>query len=154
MRTQAKSNSGAKTKKPAAASRNPKRKEYPKSPKTTIGIDLGDRKHAVCVLDRSGEVISELTIANTRESLAGLAAEYPKARVVIEVGSHSPWVSRHLSGLGLEVILANPRKMRAIFQNDRKSDEADAEILARIGRADPRLLYPVEHIGEREQRDL
>ena len=40
----------------------------------------------------------------------------------MEVGSHSPWISRFFQGLGHEVLVANQRKMRAIFKNDRKCD--------------------------------
>ena len=32
----------------------------------TIGIDLGDRRHAVCVLNQEGKIIEECTVANDR----------------------------------------------------------------------------------------
>jgi transposase len=120
----------------------------------TIGIDLGDLKHAICVLDRKGEIIDERTITNHRESLRRLAKKYPKARVALEVGSHSPWLSRFLKEMGMEVIVANARKLRAIYMNDRKSDELDARMLAKLGRVDPSLLHPIEHGSEQAQRDL
>ena len=40
-----------------------------------------------------------------------------------------------------------------IAENDDKSDEVDAELLARLGRSDPKLLRPIEHRGETAQRD-
>lgn len=123
-------------------------------PERTIGIDLGDVKHAVCVLDRDGEIVDQRTITNHRESLRRLSKKYPDARVVMEVGSHSPWVSRFMKGLGHEVLVANARKMRAIYTNERKSDELDAMMLARIGRMDPKLLHPIQHGSEQAQRDL
>lgn len=123
-------------------------------PELTIGLDLGDRKHALCVLDVRGEVIEERTITNHRESLRRLSKKYPGARLVMEVGMHSPWTSRLLERLGMEVLVANPRKLRAIYANERKSDRRDAVMLARIGRLDPELLYPVRHGSERAQRDL
>lgn len=119
-----------------------------------IGIDLGDRRHAVCVLDGTGESFEERTIPNTRASLTRLARQYPKARVAIEVGSHSPWISRLLNELGGEVIVANARKLRAIYQNERKSDALDARMLAKLARLDPSLLHPIEHVSEEAQRDL
>ena len=67
----------------------------------TIGIDLGDAKHTVCVLDGDGEVIDRRTITNHRESLRRLAKRYPGARVAMEVGGHSPWTSRFLERLGI-----------------------------------------------------
>lgn len=120
----------------------------------TLGLDLGDKRHALCVLDASGEITAESKVTNSRRALERLAKKYPGARVAMEVGSHSPWISRHLAGLGLEVIVANPRKLRAIYQNERKSDELDARMLAKMARVDPSLLYPVEHVSERCQRDL
>ena len=55
----------------------------------------------------------------------------------MEVGQHSPWISRILGELGHEVLVANPRKVRAIYTNTRKSDQNDAHMLARIARVDP-----------------
>ena len=123
-------------------------------PEHTIGIDLGDAKHTICVLDGNGKPVDRRTIPNTRDSLKRLAEKYPGARAALEVGNHSPWISRLLRELGLEVIVANPRKLRAIYTNERKSDDLDALMLARLARADPALLHPVEHGSERAQRGL
>lgn len=120
----------------------------------TVGIDLGDRKHAICVLDAEGSVLNRETIPNTRPALTALSRKHPGAPMVMEVGTHSPWVSRFLKDLGHRVLVANPRKVRAIYQNDRKSDRRDAEMLARIARTDEELLHPVEHVCEEMQRDL
>jgi transposase len=124
------------------------------SSKTTIGLDLGDRKHAVCVLAGDGEVEQEGSVPNTREDLEELSASYGGALIVMEVGMQSPWVSRFFKEWGHRVLVANPRKVRAIYQNDRKSDRRDAEMLARLARSDEKLLSPVEHGSEQAQRDL
>jgi transposase len=123
-------------------------------PSITIGLDLGDKKHSICVLNAAGDIIDERTITNHRESLRRLSQKYPGARIAHEVGTHSPWISRFLSDLGHEVLIANPRKLRAIYASDRKSDKNDARILARIARVDPQLLYPIQHGTEESQRDL
>ena len=120
----------------------------------TIGLDLGDRKHAVCVLDAKGEVYKQESITNTHASLKALSRRHPGALIAMEVGMHSPWTSRFMESLGHRVLVANPRKVRAIYQNNRKSDRKDAEMLARIARTDEKLLYPVKHVGEEMQRDL
>ena len=132
----------------------PKASDQPIETEVTIGIDMGDRKHAICAINAEGEIFDERTITNTRESLRRLSKKHPGARIIIEVGSHSPWTSRFLKDLRHEVIVANPRKFRAIYQSDRKSDELDARMLAKIGRFDPSLLYPIAHQGEQGQRDL
>jgi transposase len=121
---------------------------------TTIGIDLGDKKHSVCALDASGSIIYERSITNHRESLRRLSSKYPGALIAMEVGTHSPWTSRFLSSLGHEVIVANPRKLRAIYANTRKSDRQDACILARLARVDRKLLHPIKHGSEEAQQDL
>lgn len=119
-----------------------------------IGIDLGNARHVICVLDTSGEVFEQRSIPNTRASLTKLANQYPNAVVAMEVGTHSPWISRWLKGEGCKVIVANPRKLRMIYENERKSDERDAQMLARLAKFDPTLLHPVEHVSEQAQRDL
>jgi transposase len=75
----------------------------------TIGLDLGDRRHHVCVLAGSGEIIAEEVLANTREGLTAFAARHPAATFIMETGTHSPWVSRLLEQLGHRVLVANAR---------------------------------------------
>ena len=72
----------------------------------------------------------------------------------MEVGTHSPWVSRLLKSLGYEVIVANPRQVKLISASSRKKDRMDARLLARLARVDPELLRPIRHRGEQAQMDL
>src|SRR5205807_631820 len=129
-------------------------KQQHQDSEVTIGLDLGERRHRFCALDGRGEVVEEGSVLNDRASLARLTARYPRALAVMEAGTHSPWVSRYLEGLGWRVVVSNPRKVRAIYQHERKSDQRDALMLARIGRMDPALLYPVRHSSEEAQRAL
>ena len=129
-------------------------KQPTKSSNITVGLDLGDRRHRFCALDERGEVVEEGSICNDRDSLTKLARRYHGALGVMEAGAHSPWISRLLEGLGWRVVVSNPRKVRAIYQHERKSDQRDAQMLARIGRMDPALLYPVRHSSEEAQRAL
>ena len=93
-------------------------------------------------------------MANRHEDLLALSSAFPGARIAMEVGTHSPWISRLLEEAGHEVLVANARKLRAIYTNDRKCDELDARMLARLGRVDPNLLHPIRHGSEQSQRDL
>jgi transposase len=77
-----------------------------------------------------------------------------RCRIAIEVGTHSPWVSRLLAGLGFEVIVANPRQVQLISTSSRKNDRMDARMLARLARVDPQLLRPIRHRSEQGQADL
>ena len=81
----------------------------------TVGLDLGDRHTQVCVLDEAGEVIEEARLATKPEALRRRFSGADPLRIVLEAGTHSPWVSRLLAELGHEVIVANPRKLRLIY---------------------------------------
>jgi transposase len=74
-------------------------------------------------------------------------------RIALEVGSHSPWVSRLLRQWGHEVIVANARKVKLIGNSRRKNDRIDAQTLADLASVRPRLLHPVEHISAEAQAD-
>ena len=118
-----------------------------------IGVDLGDRRSQVCVLDDQGGVIEEDSIATTCSAFEGRFGGLPRCRVVLETGTHSNWVHDVLVKVGHEVIVANARKVRAISSNDRKSDRMDARMLARLGRLDTQLLAPVPVRREQTRLD-
>jgi len=120
----------------------------------TIGLDLGDRTSRYCILDEAGEVVSEGQLPTTRTGLNSLLDKMPSSRVALEVGTHSPWVSRQIASLGHEAIVANPHKVKLITQSTRKNDRIDAQKLARLARVDPRLLSPIRHRGVEAQADL
>jgi len=124
-------------------------------PKITAGLDIGDRYSYLCLLDsESGEVIEEGRLRTTPEAFRRRFASELPMRIAIEAGTHSPWVSRVLEECAHEVLVANARKIRLIYANKRKTDEIDAENLARLARVDPKLLYPLKHRGEDSQAHI
>ena len=122
--------------------------------KLTIGLDLGDRSSWYCVLDEAGEVMSEQKLGTTPKAMKEVFAAMPRSRIALETGMHSPWVSRLLSELGHEVIVAHARNVRLIGESRRKDDRLDAMTLARLARIDPQLLSPVKHRSAQAQADL
>lgn len=122
-------------------------------PATTIGLDLGDRFTHGCVLDGQAAVEERFRFRTTPAGLARAFQHRSACRVILEVGTHSPWISRWLTSQGHEVIVANPREIASITASSRKNDRADAEQLARLGRSDPALLRPIQHRGATAQRD-
>lgn len=122
--------------------------------KLTVGLDLGDRSSRYCILNEAGGKASEDQLPTTKAGLDWLFAKMVPCRIALEVGTHSPWVSRHLAGMGHEVIVANPRKVRLITESVKKNDRMDAEQLARLARVDPQLLGPIRHRGREAQGDL
>lgn len=120
----------------------------------TIGLDLSDGHARYCVLDVPGQVVEQGRIATTPEGIRRSLGIRPPALIALEAGPHSPWVSRLLAELGHEVLVANARRLRMIYDNDSKSDAVDAESLARLARVDPRLLAPISHRSAEVQADL
>ena len=125
-------------------------------PKVTAGLDLGDKYSYLCLIDQhSGEIVEEGRLRTSPEAFRRrFASEQPPMRIAIEAGTHSPWASRVLEECGHEVLVANARKLRLIYANKRKTDEIDAENLARLARVDPKLLYPLKHRGEQSQAHM
>jgi transposase len=123
------------------------------SERTTIGIDVSDKYSRVCVLD-GGAVVEEGRVATTGPAFRRRFSTAPPARVAIEAGAHSAWISQLLAEAGHEVFLANPRRLRLIYENDTKSDRVDAEWLASIARLDATLLAPIHHRDSESQAAL
>jgi transposase len=122
--------------------------------KLTIGLDLGDRNSWYCVLDERGEVVLEQRLGTTPKAMREAFGGMPGSRIALETGMHSPWVSRVLSELGHEVIVAHARNVRLIGESRRKDGRRDARTLARLARIDPQLLCPAKHRSAKAQADL
>jgi len=122
----------------------------------TAGLDLGDNYSYLCLIDTvSGEVIEEGRLPTTPETFRRRFASEQPMRIAVEAGTHSPWASRVLEECGHdEVLVANARKLRLIYANKQKTDQIDAENLARLARLDPKLLYPLKHRGEDSQAHM
>lgn len=126
--------------------------EWEKKPLATVGLDLGDLKSNVCLLNRAGDQVGEFEVNTTPAGFEKFFIELPPAsRIALEVGTHSPWVSRLLRKQGHNVIVANARKLdkRRI-----KTDRRDAQMLAQKAYQDTADLGQIRHRGEQEQKDI
>jgi len=101
--------------------------------KLTIGLDLGDRNSWYCVVDEAGQIRLEQRVRTNAKALQEVFGAMPRSRIALEIGTHSPWISRMLSDLGHEVIVANARKVRLIGESRKKDDRLDAQTRARAG---------------------
>src|SRR5271154_3069016 len=125
-----------------------------KESQLTIGLDLGDRTSHYCILNEAGEVILESKIPTTPKGIEEVFSRFPSSRIVLETGTHSPWISRQLTELKHEVIVAHAQKVQLITKSSRKDDRHDARTLARLARIDPQLLGPVRHRSAKAQIHL
>ena len=124
----------------------------------TIGMDLGNKKHEICILETaSGSLIETVSILNDMVSMENYFNRFKdpqKVKVAIEAGTHSPWIYHLLKDMGFRVLVGNPRRLRMIWQTDNKNDQRDAEMLARIARLDTKLLHPIQHRNMEAHKDL
>ena len=120
----------------------------------TLGLDLGDRTSHYCILNEAGEVILEQKLPTTPEAMKQTFAKIPRSLIALETGTHSPWVSRLLTELGHQMLVAHAQKVQLITKSTRKDDRHDARTLARLARIDPELLGPVRHRSAKAQIHL
>jgi transposase len=134
----------------------PVKKNTLQVPRWTVGLDVGDKWCHVAVVDRGGKLVEKSRVPTEADALRERFSSSKKnrLRVILEAGPHSHWISRLLEEEGNEVIVANPRRLKMIYDSDSKSDDADAEALARLGRLDPSLLRPIKHRSLKSQSDL
>lgn len=121
-------------------------------PDRTLGVDVGDRWCSICTIDREGQVIATGRVRTVPNEIETFLQGVGPARVVLEVGPHSRWIDEIGRACGAEVIVANPESVRALVRG-RKTDQLDAEMLARLGRLDPGILRPIQHRSRPYQAD-
>lgn len=120
----------------------------------TVGLDVGDRRTHFCAIDAERKVVARGSFPTGRAQLEEALVPYPAAKVILEAGSQSPWMSRVLRGADHDVLVADPRRVQLISKDPRKTDRRDAEMLAKMGAAMPELLGNVRHRGEQAQAHL
>jgi len=112
------------------------------------------RLEPLLTLNQQGEGIDRDRCRTTAKAIDKWFTDVPHARVAMEAGVHSIWISEQLEQRGHEVIVANVRELRAISHSDRKSDDVDAEKLARYAWLDPEILRPISHRTVEQQEAL
>lgn len=120
----------------------------------SVGLDLGDRQAAASVMTTEGELMEEVWLKVTEPALQAYFGRMAPSRVVLEAGTHSPWIKRLLLGLGHEVLVLNPYKVRLIAESTNKTDRVDARTLAELGRIGSTVMSTVSHRSKEAQLDL
>src|SRR5688572_11799620 len=95
-----------------------------------VGFDIGDRSITVCVVDVVfGKVVERRKIPTERTAVEEWLGGREVSRVVMETGTHTPWIARAAASAGHEVIVADARRVKLITESRRKTDRRDAELL-------------------------
>jgi transposase len=138
----------------AEAARDERDAVSPNLDRLTVGVDLGDQWSNYCILGLGAETLAEGQFRTRRQEVGEFFQGVAISRVVFEVGTHSAWVREVIAGLGHEVLVANARRMEGSKRRRRKNDRIDAAKLARLGRVDPKSLYPIQHRSTEIREDL
>jgi transposase len=119
-----------------------------------VGVDLGDKQAKAEVEGPDGTLLEVTSVPMTSAALARYFSRLGGARVVIEAGTHSPWVSRLVEAQGCQCVVVNPRRVRLIAESTGKSDDSDPGVLRFLGRVGLGNLNPVYHRSEQQQQDM
>lgn len=115
------------------------------------GIDAHTSYLVVAIVSKNGELLEKQRVHVGRpERLEELLEGRRPLEAVVETSSAWPWIRDRLEPLGIRFVLAHARRLRAIAESNYKSDEVDAELLARMHLAG---LIPEVHAKSPEQRD-
>lgn len=120
------------------------------------GIDAHTRYVVIVVVNKEGErVLGPQRVKVTEpQRLVDTLAPYRPLEAVVETSSSWPWLHEVLSASGVHFVLASAKRLRAIAEANSKSDQIDAELLARMQLA--RLIPEVyaTPFGQREWATL
>jgi transposase len=75
----------------------------------TIGLDPSDKTGLYVVLNAAGQSVYEGKVMLSEVGLRRVFGARQPCLIALEVGTHSPWVSRLLGEMGYEVLVANPQ---------------------------------------------
>jgi len=121
-----------------------------------VGLDMHKRFSEVAVLDDAGTVVDRQKLYHSdRDRMAEYFRPMAgKAVVVVEAMRSWYWLYEFLEGLGLEVKLVHPQKVRLIAESTVKTDKIDAVVLAQLERTGFLPLAYVPSRPVRDQREL
>lgn len=120
-------------------------------PRYWVGIDWASDQHAVCVLDRRGQIVLAFSIAHTAEGLADLIRRLRRygvpAELPIAIERPSGMLVDTLVEAGCLVVPIHPNALKATRPRyaaaPGKSDPGDAYILADVLRTDGHRFRPL-----------
>jgi transposase len=99
------------------------------------GLDVAIKSSSLCVVDETGTIVLETSVATTPEAIAETLAPYRKtlAKLGHETGSLAPWLHKELAALGWPIVCLEAAHARAALSSMRnKTDRNDARGLAHI----------------------
>ena len=120
-----------------------------------VGLDLSRRRIDVCVMDESGEVVTEFGSPPDADGLRVLAKGFDApVRAVVESMTGARFVHDTLESYGWVVEVADAQRVKALAPLTAKTDQIDARVLADLSLRDliPAIWLPPPEV--RSMREL
>lgn len=116
------------------------------------GIDAHATYSVIAIVSNTGELVGKpVRIKNSEaDRLDELLEPFRPLEVVVETSPAWPWLFDRLACPGVHFVLAHAKRLRVIAESNYKSDDIDAELLARMRLAG---LIPEVHTKSVEQRE-
>ena len=101
-----------------------------------MGIDHHKQYSHITLMEDVGEVIKSGKVANYRSELEKYLAGIRDVEAVVEAGRSSYTMVDLLDDMGIDVIIAHPKEVKAITKAKIKTDKRDSHMLAHLLRTD------------------
>lgn len=96
-----------------------------------VGLDIHKKNISYCLLNEAKEVVREGTIPATREALLEWQKTLPKPWIgAMEATLFTGWIYDFLKPFALEIKVANPLRLKALYGAKKKNDRIDARKIA------------------------
>ena len=118
------------------------------------GLDVSKESIVVVWKDQEGNTIKKGEYPNNPPGIEGLAALLEGCKATVESSTSGQYIYQCLSKRGIQIVMANPAKIRLISESDKKTDTNDAEVLANLLRVNMLPTCYVPPVEVRKQRDL
>lgn len=116
------------------------------------GIDLGNKRTTVCVIDKRRQVKELDEIGSNSKEITVFFKKYRKLDCLVEAAPLAEWFSRELEKFGHKVTIVCPRKAKVALSNrGKKTDKRDAHGLAELCRSG---WYEAVHRKSKEAREM
>lgn len=113
-------------------------------PVVTIALDVGDRKTHLA--EFHGRAVARTSsLPTSRQAVTREFGSRGPVRVVMEVGSQSPWMSELLRSFGHEVQVVDARRTAKLMRDGHKTDGRDRVTLGMLAVGVPELLGDIKH---------
>ena len=119
------------------------------------GIDLHKKTSYITTVDGMGKIVKKANIINDENAILAHFTELGgETKIVIESMASWYWLYDLLSAHGLDVVISNPAKTKAIASAKIKNDKLDSHMLAQLLRSDLITTVHVSSLHTRKLKEL